>query len=987
MVLQFWSTATISAEHKCQQAMCMATSNDGKVALISRRSIAIINTENILAVDYNIRRETKWDTTYSEFSTLQQNYLAITNAQTVQIFNTDDTSMNSLIHSLKGHTRTITDLNWSINEPTVLATASYDNYMHIWDLRDSRKPVQSMHSIAGATQVKWSKMNDYTLATSHEGDVRIWDKRKSNTPIHYITAHLSKINGIDWNPFRTSQFVTCSQDGSIKFWDISTLKAKSDQTLPTGLPVWKARYTPFENVLLTALVPQLRRAGENNSLWMWNITNLDQPLHSFAGHLDVVLDFGWNVKNELVTWAKDSMVRLWKTDEHMFQKSPTTTAYDNVPLVGGDSSNTNLTAANEEYQSDSGSGNNDLSRSSNPSPISSKFESTRSENEDSDVGHIPQSSITPNNIILNLSQEFSLVNQNIPNIMIEELNAAKRICIISTKSTVINCRLKIVFPINYPNNVIPQFIFLNENDNSSSNSSSSSKNLPDSMKKELLKVLQTTATSQVQRNRSCLEKCLRQFTQSFERLMSSNQLNITPPKTQTQRLLDLLPSHKYGSYLDASVPFPRTSGARFCSSEILVCFGRPPHLEQMNAPTEFTPRSLSALSAYLTSHVRAYNSNFQKESNALSISSFYLDSSKKRHKIRHKNDSNKSRHSDKAQNLCGPVSVFSVAKLLPISRLLAEQYILNSKDGTIGICEMNAKMATNHGRRDLCQSWNLIRLSAAIYLKNVHNNDQFLTAWADHPFGRKMIHSMIEHYALKCNDIQMAAMIACAFSPSNIKSENSYPFEDSSVVSPAEIMSNTCTFTLSTIESYGDWSLINSKEIKRTRSNSWSEYGDPMEYLMSKPEQHEMDHVYMLNMINPIEIGNILDSNLMIQYDYYKKIYADILYRWKLIEKRALLLKTVQSKILNEESDLSLPFATECRTFNCSASGKLCRNLVCSGCNRIPMECIICRLPVKGATNHCMKCGHGGHTIHMHEWFQTQNQCPTGCGCMCLNHL
>ena len=91
MVLQFWSTATISAEHKCQQAMCMATSNDGKVALISRRSIAIINTENILAVDYNIRRETKWDTTYSEFSTLQQNYLAITNAQTVQIFNTDGT--------------------------------------------------------------------------------------------------------------------------------------------------------------------------------------------------------------------------------------------------------------------------------------------------------------------------------------------------------------------------------------------------------------------------------------------------------------------------------------------------------------------------------------------------------------------------------------------------------------------------------------------------------------------------------------------------------------------------------------------------------------------------------------------------------------------------------------------------------------------------------------------------------------------------------
>lgn len=34
-----------------------------------------------------------------------------------------------------------------------------------------------MHSISGATQIKWSKLNENILATSHEGDVRIWDKR------------------------------------------------------------------------------------------------------------------------------------------------------------------------------------------------------------------------------------------------------------------------------------------------------------------------------------------------------------------------------------------------------------------------------------------------------------------------------------------------------------------------------------------------------------------------------------------------------------------------------------------------------------------------------------------------------------------------------------------------------------------------------------------------------------------------------------------
>jgi len=73
-----------------------------------------------------------------------------------------------------------------------------------------------MQSIAGATHVKWSKINEYLLATGHEMEVRIWDKRKCNSPIHYIAAHLSKINDIDWNPVVESQFVSCSQDGNIK---------------------------------------------------------------------------------------------------------------------------------------------------------------------------------------------------------------------------------------------------------------------------------------------------------------------------------------------------------------------------------------------------------------------------------------------------------------------------------------------------------------------------------------------------------------------------------------------------------------------------------------------------------------------------------------------------------------------------------------------------------------------------------------------------
>ncbi len=37
---------------------------------------------------------------------------------------------------------------------------------------------------AGASQVKWNRKNQYLLASSHDGDVRIWDKRVSDHTKH-----------------------------------------------------------------------------------------------------------------------------------------------------------------------------------------------------------------------------------------------------------------------------------------------------------------------------------------------------------------------------------------------------------------------------------------------------------------------------------------------------------------------------------------------------------------------------------------------------------------------------------------------------------------------------------------------------------------------------------------------------------------------------------------------------------------------------------
>ena len=40
-------------------------------------------------------------------------------------------------------------------------------------------------------------------------------------------------------------------------------------------------------------------------------------------------------------------------------------------------------------------------------------------------------------------------------------------------------------------------------------------------------------------------------------------------------------------------------------------------------------------------------------------------------------------------------------------------------------------------------------------------------------------------------------------------------------------------------------------------------------------------------------------------------------------------------------------------------------------------------LIVKGPHVWCQGCGHGGHLIHMQEWFSKRVWCPAGCGHMC----
>ncbi|XP_066493720.1 GATOR2 complex protein WDR59 isoform X1 [Tiliqua scincoides] len=960
-----WSSENVVVEFRDSQATAMSVDCLGQYAVLSgRRFLYIVNLDAPAEGHRKISRQSKWDIGAVQWNPHDSHahYFAASSNQRVDLYKWKDGN-GEVGTSLQGHTRVISDLDWAVFEPDLLVTSSVDTYIYIWDIKDTRKPTVSLSAVAGASQVKWNKKNANCLATSHDGDVRIWDKRKPSTAMEYLAAHLSKIHGLDWHPDNENILATSSQDNSVRFWDYRQPR-KYLNILACQVPVWKARYTPFSNGLVTVMVPQLRR---ENSLLLWNVFDLNTPVHTFVGHDDVVLEFQWRKQKEgskdyqLATWSRDQTLRMWRVDSQL-QRLCSNDLLDGVEeLIDGISllpePDKVLPVQDTEPQQNSNQGDEEALKedSQNSLLVGKKL----------DQLGLPQT----------LQQEFSLINVQIRNVNME-MDAVNRSCTVSVHCSNHRVKMLVMFPAQYPNNAAPSFQFVNQT------------TIPSTMKAKLLKILKDTSMQKVKRNQCCLEPCLRQLVSCLESVVnqedssSSNpyglQSSVTPPLPTFPRV-----SNAYGSYQDSNIPFPRTSGARFCGAGYLVYFTRPITMHRAVSPTEPTPRSLSALSAYhsglitpmkirteTSGNLRLYGgSPTRSEKEQVSISSFYYKERKSR---RWKSKREGTDASNRPIKAAGKVIIQDISCLLPVHRSLGEMYILNVAD-IQETCQKNAASAVMVGRRDLLQVWSLATVATDLCL-GPNSDPDMETPWAQHPFGRQLLESLVAHYC-QLHDVQTLAMLCSVFEAQSrpqgaLNPMGFFPQRPSNHSRyPSFTSSGSCSSMSDPGLSASSWNIA-CKEMDHT--STWCE-SSPDDFRFGnlayadhrdrEKDQHDRNK-------------RLLDPANTQQFDDFKKCYGEILYRWGLREKRAEVLKFVSCP---PDPHKGIEFGVYC-SHCCSEV----RGVQCAICKGFAFQCAICHVAVRGSSNFCLTCGHGGHTSHMMEWFRTQEVCPTGCGCHCL---
>jgi len=320
------------------------------VVLASKSGFYIIDLDSPYSLPRHIIYRTNWDVADVQWSPFASHAgrIATTANQKAIVLNLEMKQVSPTVapieHTLHAHTRAITDINFSAHHPDILATCAVDSFVFTWDLR--AKPYTStfrpVHSVAdfeaGATQVKWNRQSEFYIASAHDKYLHIWDTRKGAVPVSTITAHGTKIYGIDWNRTNAHKIITCSLDKTIKFWDnvgIDANISNPTRVIETVHPVWRARHTPFPNGILA--MPQ--RGSSALSLYTQapgtpSPEGTTEPVHTFQAHKEDarVQEFLWrsrgstddgfdNREFQLVSWGTDCDLHLYKVTPELLRET------------------------------------------------------------------------------------------------------------------------------------------------------------------------------------------------------------------------------------------------------------------------------------------------------------------------------------------------------------------------------------------------------------------------------------------------------------------------------------------------------------------------------------------------------------------------------------------------------------------------------------------------------------------------------------------
>jgi len=244
-----------------------------------------------------------YDTAWSE-----ENEFVVATAQgdgTIKLF--DMNHLTGPIASMEEHKSEVYGVDWNLNMRHLLASASWDFSVKVWDSQKlcSVRTYRAHQAVAYASI--WSPHKPATLASvAGDGRLNIYDVGvPGDGPVNSVVAHQYEVLTVDWSKYNEFQLVTGSVDKTLRVWDTRNPSLPTATLFGHQLAVRRIKCHPHQaNIVLSASYDM----GVN----VWDLS-INQLVQRFDHHQEFILGLDINLfdENVVATASWDRTICMW----------------------------------------------------------------------------------------------------------------------------------------------------------------------------------------------------------------------------------------------------------------------------------------------------------------------------------------------------------------------------------------------------------------------------------------------------------------------------------------------------------------------------------------------------------------------------------------------------------------------------------------------------------------------------------------------------
>ncbi|XP_060963838.1 WD-40 repeat-containing protein MSI3-like [Cannabis sativa] len=128
------------------------------------------------------------------------------------------------LHVYTGHESVVGDVSWHLKNGNLFGSVGDDCKLIIWDLRTNQSQQTVKAHEKEVNYLSFSPFNEWILATaSSDTTVGLFDMRKITEPLHVLSSHTEEVFQVEWDPNHEAVLASSADDRRLMIWDLNRI--------------------------------------------------------------------------------------------------------------------------------------------------------------------------------------------------------------------------------------------------------------------------------------------------------------------------------------------------------------------------------------------------------------------------------------------------------------------------------------------------------------------------------------------------------------------------------------------------------------------------------------------------------------------------------------------------------------------------------------------------------------------------------------------